>query len=243
MSPPACFRVGIISFFPALFPGPLGVSVLGRALEKKRWSLDVWDLRDFGMSGGREVDGPPAGGGPGMVLRADVAAAAIDAARAKGFCGKLVYPSATGRAFSQRQARAWGKEKDLLFLCGRFEGVDQRVLEARGAEEWSLGSFVLAGGDSAALAMLEAVLRLLPGVVGNACSLEEESFALDGEHRVEYPHYTKPKQWEGRAIPPVLLSGNHGLVAAWRREAARARSSAKGETCDKKNQSYDKANQ
>lgn len=211
----------MITLFPEAFPGTLGLSLTGRALDLGLWSLDAIALRDFGEGRHRQVDDTPAGGGPGMVLRADVVDRALSAAAAGAAADRALWPvlylSPRGRPFTQATARAWAGGRGVTLLCGRFEGVDERVLDHRGVEEISLGDFVLTGGEIAAQAMLDATVRLLPGVLGNAASAEQESHAAG---LLEHPHYTRPQVWEGRAIPPVLLSGNHAEITRWRREAA-----------------------
>jgi tRNA (guanine37-N1)-methyltransferase len=211
--------VTVLTLFPEMFPGSLGHSLAGKALERGTWSLDVQDIRDHGLGKHRTVDDTPSGGGPGMVMRPDVLAAAIDAALADPVkTGRpLVYLSPRGQVFDQAMARRWAEAGGVTLVCGRFEGVDERVLEARQVEEVSLGDFVLSGGEPAAIVMLDAVVRLLPGVVGDEAVLNEESFA-DG--LLEYPQYTKPQNWEGREIPAVLLSGHHAEIAAWRKRKA-----------------------
>ncbi len=207
------FRATVVTLFTELFPGPLGISIPGRALDTGLWSLELRDLRAFGLGPHRNVDDTPFGGGAGMVLRADVADAALTGTE-DGRPAICLTPR--GRRFDQARARALAAGPGVVLLCGRFEGIDQRLIDARGMEEVSLGDYVLAGGEVAAMAMLEAVVRLLPGAI-TAASAAEESFA-DG--LLEYPHYTRPAEWAGRAVPPVLLSGNHAAIAAWRREAA-----------------------
>ena len=211
----------VITLFPEAFPGTLGLSLLGRALDRGLWGLEVIDLRRFGLGRHRNVDDTPAGGGAGMVLRPDVVSAALrEAARGTPEDRALwpvVYLSPRGRPFTQATARAWAAGRGVTLLCGRFEGVDERALEAHGVEEVSLGDFVLTGGEVAAQAMLDATVRLMPEVLGNAASLAEESFA-DG--LLEAPHYTRPTEWEGRTIPEVLLSGHHERIAEWRRQEA-----------------------
>ena len=215
----------VLTLFPGMFPGPLGHSLAGRALEEGRWSLEVADIRDFGQGRHRTVDDTPFGGGPGMVMRPDVLAAAVDAVRDRAVSAlgpvaatqPLVYFSPRGRRLDQALAREFAAAGGATLVCGRFEGVDERVLAARGLMEVSLGDFVLSGGEIAGLALLDAVIRLLPGVVGDAASLGEESFA-DG--LLEYPQYTRPQVWEGHEVPAVLVSGDHAKIAAWRRAAA-----------------------
>ena len=214
----------VLTLFPSMFPGPLDVSLIGQARERGVWSLDVRDIREHGIGRHRTVDDTPAGGGPGMVMRADVAATAIDAARANNPAAAALYLSPRGARLDQRRVAALAGSPGVLLLCGRFEGLDQRAIEARGLDEVSLGDFVLAGGEIAAMALIEACVRLLPGVLGCENSREEESF----EHGLlEFPHYTRPSQFEGREIPPVLLSGHHEEVARWRKAEAEALTKAR----------------
>ncbi len=211
----------VLTLFPEMFPGPLGVSLAGRALEARKWTLEAVDIRDFATDRHRSVDDTPAGGGPGMVMRADVVAAAVDAVRwtasPEGDARPLIYLSPRGRPLTQKRVRALAEGPGLVLLCGRFEGLDQRAIEARQMEEVSIGDFVLSGGEPAAICLLDAVVRLLPGVMGKDLSGEEESF--EGG-LLEYPHYTRPQEFEGRGIPPVLTSGDHAKIKAWRREQA-----------------------
>ncbi|MDZ4760237.1 MAG: tRNA (guanosine(37)-N1)-methyltransferase TrmD [Alphaproteobacteria bacterium] len=209
------FRATCISLFPEAFPGVLGFSIIGAALERGLWTLDTVDIRAFGVGRRRTVDDTPAGGGAGLVMRADVAAAALDSVEAEG--RPLIYLSPRGPPLTQARVHRLAAGPGVILLCGRFEGLDERVIEARGLEEVSLGDFVLAGGEIAALALLEACIRLLPGVAGNALSLEEESFQAG---LLEHPHYTRPHIWEGREIPAVLVSGDHEKVRRWRRNQA-----------------------
>ena len=202
----------VLTLFPEMFPGPLGTSLLGKALEKNLWSLQTRDIREHGIGKHRQVDDTPAGGGPGMVMRADVAAAAIDAVPRKD--RPLIYLSPRGAPLTQRRVAALAKGPGAILLCGRFEGLDERVIEARTIEEISLGDFVLAGGEIAAMALIEAAVRLLPGVLGDAASTTEESFASG---LLEYPHYTRPQLFEGRPIPDVLTGGNHSEISKYRR--------------------------
>jgi len=207
----------VITLFPAAFPGVLEQSLTGKAMDLGLWALETIDLRTFGEGRHRNVDDTPAGGGAGMVLRADVVARALRSAD-QGTPGRarwpLAYLSPRGKPFDQAMARRWAAGDGVTLLCGRFEGVDERVLEHFGVEEVSLGDFVLTGGEIAAQAMIDATVRLLPGVLGNAASTEEESHSAG---LLEHPQYTKPAVWEGREIPPVLLSGNHAEIARWRR--------------------------
>jgi tRNA (guanine37-N1)-methyltransferase len=206
------FAATIITLFPEAFPGTLGVSLIGKALRDGAWSLDTVQLRDFGQGPHENVDDTPAGGGAGMVLRADVAAAAIDSVARNE--RPVIYLSPRGKPLTQEMAHKWAAGPGLIVFCGRFEGLDERVIEARGMQEVAVGDAVLAGGEAAALVLLEACVRLLPGVLGNENSIIEESFS-DG--LLEYPQYTRPREWEGRSIPEVLLGGDHAKVAAWRR--------------------------
>ena len=206
------FRASCLTLFPDAFPGVLGVSIIGAALQKGLWELEVRDIRDHGLGKHRTVDDTPAGGGAGMVMRADVAAAAIDAVDPAG--RPLIYLSPRGKPLAQARVRELAAGPGVVLVCGRFEGLDERVIEARGIEEISIGDYVLAGGEVAAMVLLEACVRLVPGVAGNAASLEEESFESG---LLEHPHYTRPQVWEGREIPAVLTSGDHGKVKEWRR--------------------------
>ncbi|TAK46821.1 MAG: tRNA (guanosine(37)-N1)-methyltransferase TrmD [Xanthobacteraceae bacterium] len=206
----------VLTLFPEMFPGPLGHSLAGRALSAGLWLLEPRNIRDYATDTHRSVDDTPAGGGPGMVLRADIVARAIDAADTGEPRPRLLM-SPRGAPLSQARIRALAVGPGPLIVCGRFEGVDQRVIEARGLEEVSLGDYVLSGGEVAAMALIDACVRLLPGVMGKTASGEEESFT-DG--LLEYPHYTRPQEFEGRPIPPVLLSGDHAKIAAWRRAEA-----------------------
>ena len=210
MSRPWMARV--LTLFPEMFPGSLGQSLAGRALENGIWALDVMDIRSFATDRHATVDDAPFGGGSSMVMRPDVVDAALTAAKAKGDL-PAIYLTPRGRVLDQARVEELAKGPGVLALCGRFEGVDQRVIDAHGLEEVSLGDFVLSGGEPAALALLDGCVRLLPGVVGNAQSIAEDSFA---EGLLEYPHYTRPQLWDGRAVPDVLMSGHHEKVRAWR---------------------------
>ena len=208
----------ILTLFPEMFPGPLGLSLAGQALERGDWRLETVDIRDFAGDKHRSVDDTPFGGGPGMVLRPDVVDAAIGHAR-EGLDAPLVFLTPRGRRLDQARVRALAEGPGVVLLCGRYEGIDERAIEARAPEEISLGDFVLSGGEPAAIALLDACVRLLPGVVGKDASLAEESFERG---LLEYPHYTRPQVWQGRAVPEVLVSGHHAKVRAWRtREAER----------------------
>ena len=209
------FRATCITLFPDAFPGILGVSIVGTALRQGIWELDTVDIRAHGVGKHRNVDDTPSGGGAGMVLRADVAAAAIDSVEQDG--RPRIYLSPRGKALTQARVRELASGPGVILLCGRFEGLDERVIEGRELEEVSLGDFVLAGGEVAAQALLEACIRLLPGVAGNSDSLTEESFETG---LLEHPHYTRPQTWENREIPAVLTSGDHAKVADWRRNQA-----------------------
>lgn len=206
------FAASVITLFPEAFPGTLGVSLIGKALRAGAWSLETINLRDFGDGPHKNVDDTPAGGGAGMVLRPDVAAAAIDSVQRDA--RPLIYLSPRGAQLSQAMAEAWAAGPGLILFCGRFEALDERVIEARGMREIAVGDAVLAGGEAAALVLLEACVRLLPGVLGNAASITEESFSGG---LLEQAHYTRPREWEGRPIPDVLLSGDHAKIAEWRR--------------------------
>ncbi len=209
----------ILSIQPQMFPGPLGESLCGRALREKLWALHSVDIRGFATDKHRTVDDTPAGGGPGMVLRADVLAKAIDQTIAKSDeQNPLIYMSPRGKPLTQKRAHELATGPGVTILCGRFEGVDQRLLEARNIEEISIGDYVLSGGEIAAMVLIDSVVRLLPGVIGSADSLDSESHE---NGLLEYPHYTKPRQWEGREIPAILLSGNHGKIEKWRAQQAR----------------------
>ena len=206
----------VLTLFPEMFPGPLGLSLAGKALREGRWSLDALNIRDFATDRHRSVDDTPCGGGAGMVLRADVVDAACEAALAQGADRPLIALTPRGRLLDQALVRDLSAGPGAILLCGRFEGIDQRVIEARGMVEVSIGDYVLSGGEPAALVLLDACIRLLPGVMGaGEASAAEESHGVAG--LLEYPHYTRPTDWQGRAVPPVLLSGNHAEVARWRR--------------------------
>ncbi len=211
------WQATVLTLYPQMFPGPLGESLSGEGLARGLWRLDTHDIRPHGLGRHRAVDDTPAGGGAGMVLRADVLAAAIDAAAPADDPRPRLLMSPRGRPLDQARVRALAAGPGAVIVCGRFEGVDERVIEGRGLEEVSIGDYVLSGGEIAAMVLMDACVRLLPGVMGKEASGEEESF--EGG-LLEYPHYTRPREWEGRAIPDVLLSGNHAAIARWRREEA-----------------------
>lgn len=217
------WRAKVLTLYPEMFPGPLGASLIGKAREKRLWTLETLDIRNFATDKHRSVDDTPAGGGPGMVLKPDVVAAAIDASLAKAPINREQWPvlclSARGRPITQERVARLAAGEGATFLCGRFEGIDQRVLEARNVEEISVGDAVLTGGEIPAMMLIDAAVRLLPGVLGKSESTVEESFSAG---LLEHPQYTRPPEWEGRAIPEVLLSGHHAKVAEWRRSQAEA---------------------
>jgi tRNA (guanine37-N1)-methyltransferase len=210
------WRATVLTLFPEMFPGPLGVSLAGKALASGIWRLEARDIRDSAVDRHRSVDDTPAGGGPGMVLRADILAAAIDATAVPQTLPRLLM-SPRGRPLTQSGVRELAAGPGALIICGRFEGVDQRVIEARALEEVSIGDYVLSGGEIAAMALIDACVRLLPGVMGKAESGTDESFS---DTLLEYPQYTRPQTFEGRPIPEILTSGDHARVAAWRQAEA-----------------------
>jgi tRNA (guanine37-N1)-methyltransferase len=217
------WRATVLTLFPEMFPGPLGVSLAGKALAAGVWQLEARDIRASATDRHRSVDDTPAGGGPGMVLRSDVLAAAIDAAEFASDRPRLLM-SPRGRPLTQSRVRQLAAGPGPLIVCGRFEGIDQRVIEARQLEEVSVGDYVLSGGEIAAMALIDACVRLLPGVMGSAESASEESFS---DSLLEYPQYTRPQAFEGRQIPEILTSGDHAKVAAWRRAEAEALTQAR----------------
>lgn len=212
------FAATVLTLYPEMFPGPLGVSLAGRALAEGAWSLEARNIRDSATGKHRPVDDTPAGGGPGMVLRADVLARAIDAASSEGDTRPRLLMTPRGLPLTQGRVRTLAEGPGALIVAGRFEGVDERVIAARGLEEVSIGDYVLSGGEVAALVLLDAIVRLLPGVMGNSASGTSESFS-DG--LLEYPQYTRPQEFEGVAIPEILLSGDHGRIARWRLDQSR----------------------
>ncbi len=209
------FKADIITLFPELFPGPLGASVIGRGQDRGLWSLKTTQLRDFASGKHRDVDDTPAGGGPGMVLRADVLAKAIDAISPENDPRPKLLMSPRGKVLTQNMARELANGPGVVIICGRFEGIDQRIIEARSLQEISIGDYVLAGGEVAAMVLLESTIRLIPGVLGAQESRDEESFE---NGLLEYPHFTRPADFEDHAIPKILTSGDHGKIKKWRRE-------------------------
>jgi len=209
------FSATILTLYPEMFPGHLAISLAGRARERGLWSLKTVQIRDFATDRHRSVDDTPSGGGAGMVMRADILARAIDSVP-PGNARYILSPR--GRQFDQNMARQMASQRHIVFICGRFEGVDERIIETRNLQELSIGDYILSGGEAAVLIVLDAVIRLLPGVMGNDLSETEESFETG---LLEYPHYTRPQIFEGRAIPDILTSGNHAAIATWRKEQAK----------------------
>ena len=219
------WQATILTLFPEMFPGPLGLSLAGKAMREGRWAIEAMDIRGFATDRHRTVDDTPFGGGAGMVMRPDVLDAACAAATAANPGAPLVYLTPRGRLLDQALVREISAGPGVVVLCGRYEGVDQRVIESRKMVEVSAGDFVLSGGEPAALLLLDACIRLLPGVMGGAASAAEESHGADG--LLEYPHYTRPAEWQGHRVPDVLLSGHHAEVARWRRAEAEAATRAR----------------
>lgn len=214
-------NVTVLTVFPELFPGFLGYSLTGKALEEQKWQLQAVNIRDYAFDRHKSVDDTPCGGGAGMIMRPDVLGRAIEANHTRG---RIIYMSPKGRPLTQKLVHELSREEELTIVCGRFEGIDERVIEAYNVEEISIGDYILTGGEQAAQIMLDAVVRLLPGVLGNEASLDDESFE---NFLLEYPQYTRPTEWEGRSVPEVLLSGHHRKIADWRREQAEIATKAK----------------
>lgn len=213
------WKAKVLTLFPEMFPGPLGLSLAGQGLEAGSWALEAVDIRDFAADKNRTVDDPPFGGGPGMVIRPDVVSEAINAAAGADPSLALIYLTPRGRPLTQARVGELARGPGIVLLCGRYEGLDERVLDAHGLDEISLGDFVLSGGEAAAIAVIDACVRLLPGVVGAPESLIDESFE---NGLLEYPQYTRPREWRGRTVPEVLVSGDHEKIKAWRRHQAEA---------------------
>ena len=217
--PDTPWKATVLTLFPEIFPGPLGLSLAGKGLETGAWALETVDIRGFAEDKHRSVDDTPFGGGPGMVMRPDVVSRALDAATQPAPEAPVIYLTPRGRPLTQGRVRELAEGPGMVLLCGRYEGLDERVLDAHALEEISLGDFVLSGGEAAAIALIDASVRLLPGIVGEPESLTDESF----EHGLlEYPQYTRPQDWNGRTVPDVLVSGHHEKVKAWRKEQAEA---------------------
>lgn len=215
------FSATILTLFPELFPGPLGASIIGRALKEGKWQLNSLNIRDFAKDRHSTVDDTPYGGGAGMLMKADVVSAAFDEAKRITPGARLLYMSPRGKVLKQPKVKEFS-EQSLIILCGRYEGVDQRVLDYHEVEEVSLGDYVLSGGEVAAMTLLEACVRLIPGVMGEEASADEESFGFNENYAglLEYPHYTKPPLWNSMPVPEVLRSGHHGQIKAWRQAQA-----------------------
>jgi tRNA (guanine37-N1)-methyltransferase len=207
-------KVKVLTIFPEMFPGFLGYSLTGRALEESKWQLEAINIRDYALDKHKSVDDTPCGGGAGMIMRPDVLGRAINENHTKG---RIIYMSPKGAPLTQNKVKELSKEEELTIICGRFEGIDERVIEAYNIEELSIGDYILTGGEQACQIMLDAVVRLLPGVLGNEASIEDESFE---NYLLEYPQYTRPVEWEGRTVPEILLSGHHQKISEWRKQEA-----------------------
>jgi len=212
------FHASILTIFPEMFPGPLGCSLAGRGLQKGVWSMDIINIRDFGKTKHKNIDDEACGGGNGLIMRPDVLGPALDMALEQNPGAKIYYPSPRGKALNQSLSKQIALEKKIIILCGRFEGIDERVIDEYNVQQISVGDYVLSGGEVAAMAILDSVVRLLPGVISNQETLKEESFELEfnGLKLIEHPLYTKPALWRGRSVPEVLLSGNHAKIAKWK---------------------------
>lgn len=214
-------NVKVLTIFPEMFPGFLGYSLTGKALEEQKWHLQAIDIRDYALDKHKSVDDTPCGGGAGMIMRPDVLSRAIED---NHHSGRIIYMSPKGTPLTQKKAHELAKEEELTVICARFEGIDERIIEAYNVEEISIGDYILTGGEQAAQIMLDAVVRLLPGVLGNEESLADESFE---NYLLEYPQYTRPIEWQGREVPEVLLSGHHQKIADWRKQQAEIATKAK----------------
>ena len=215
------WNVQVITLFPDAFPGVLGLSLTGKALQCRNWTLSTIDLRDFGIGKHNKVDDTPSGGGPGLVIRADVLGPAIETALSRAESStRLVYLSPRGKTFNQRLARKWSESEGIILICGRFEGIDQRVIDHYGIEEVSLGDFVMTGGEIAAQAMIDTTVRLLPNVIGNRDSLKTESHS---NGLIEHDQFTRPNEWKGQKIPQTLTSGHHGKIESWRENQSKSK--------------------
>ena len=213
------FKVRVFTLYPEVFPGSLGIGIYKRAEKKKIWSLQVIDIRKQALDKHRKVDDTPFGGGSGMVIKPDIIANSLDKYILNNKNEKIIYLSTKGKMFNQKMAKNLSKKKTINIICGHFEGIDQRVLETRNIEEVSIGDYILSGGENASLVLIDTILRLIPGVLGNCTSLKEESFE---NGLLEYPHYTKPQKWEKKSVPKVLLSGNHAKIKDWRLSQSKA---------------------
>jgi tRNA (guanine37-N1)-methyltransferase len=214
------FHVTILTLFPEMFPGPLGCSLAGKGLKNGLWSMDIINIRDFGLTKHKNVDDVPCGGGNGLIMRPDVLGPALDAVLDAHPGAKVFYPSPRGRPLNQKTAKNLAEEKNIIILCGRFEGIDERIIDEYNVQQISVGDYILAGGEVAAMSILDSVIRLLPGILVNQETLKEESFEseIDGLKLIEHPLYTRPVEWRGKKVPNVLLSGNHSKIKLWKRQ-------------------------
>jgi tRNA (guanine37-N1)-methyltransferase len=214
------FHVTILTLFPEMFPGPLNFSLAGRGLQNKIWSMNLINIRKFGLTKHKNVDDVACGGGNGLIMRPDVLGPALDQALVNNLGAKIIYPSPRGKKLDQKLAKSLSLQKNIIILCGRFEGIDERVIEEYNIEQISVGDYILAGGEVAAMSILDSVIRLLPGILVNQETLKEESFEseIDGLKLIEHPLYTRPVEWRGKKVPNVLLSGNHSKIKLWKRQ-------------------------
>lgn len=213
------FHVTILTIFPEMFPGPLGCSLAGKGLNNRLWSMDIINIRDFGLTKHKKVDDIAYGGGNGLIMRPDVLGPALDAALDAYPGAKIFYPSPRGQLLNQQRSKHLSEEKNIIILCGRFEGIDERVIDEYNIHQISVGDYILSGGEIAAMTILDSIIRLLPGVLNNQETLKEESFETESEglSLIEHPLYTKPAMWRGRKVPEVLLSGNHSEIKKWKK--------------------------